>query len=262
MRTENIKVQASKATVRRFSRRRMIGCETRRFLFLMSVLLWPAVLVGCSSSISQHETAATAYPQQSRAELPRQAQPGFVPVAVQNVSASGQVAGTALTGLTPPRSASSAPAAPNFAAAQTNLSAAAAQPTSLSPTPVVDGAAAKPAAPPPEEFDAAASAYPSVALFDLIRQSANSTPQARPANPPLLSDSATPAPAAGQTAAAAPPVQSAAANSATPPPAQSATANNAPAAPATSTSDDFDPAASAYPSVALFDLFRNNKPNQ
>jgi hypothetical protein len=217
----------------------------RRALFLALLLLSP-VLIGCSSSASQHDSAVTSsYPQQLRTELPRPAQ-AVAPDAMQNVSAAaprGPIAGTALAGLSPPRSASSpAPtAAPTFAPAQTTLSAATGQPTSLSPPVAANGAATSPAtSSAPDDFDAAASAYPSVALFDLIRQSQNSTSQARPANPPLVSDSVTPQPATGQPAAA-------------PPAAQPATATAAAAAPAASSSDDnFDAAASAYPSVPLF----------
>jgi len=222
-------------------RSRMIDRATHRVLFLTLCLLWPA-LVGCSSSAPQpNSIAAASYPQQARVAPPQPA-PAAVPAAMQNaVAPSTPVAGTTLAGLSPPRSESSPTPrpTPTVAPAQATLSAAAGQATSLAPSVSANGATAKPAAAaPPDDFDAAASAYPSVALFDLFRQ--NSASQARAANPPLLSDSVTPQPASGQPAAA-------------PPAAQPAAATSAAVAPATSSSDDnFDAAASAYPSVPLF----------
>lgn len=244
-------------------RGRMMRRTARRLLFLTLPLLWPA-LVGCSFSPQRDSVAAASSPSQPGA-LP---QPAVVPVAMQNAAAQSRpVAGTVLAGLSPPRSASWAAAIAAVPPAQATLSAASGQPRSLAPSVAANGAAAKPAATAPsDDFDAAASAYPSVALFDLFRQ--NSNAQAQPVSPPLVSDSVTHQPATSQSAAsqprALPASQPAAIASvaAAPPAAQSATPTTAAAPAATSSDDNFDAAASAYPSVALFDLIRNGGNSQ
>ena len=164
-------------------RGRMMRRTARRLLFLTLPLLWPA-LVGCSFSPQRDSVAAASSPSQPGA-LP---QPAVVPVAMQNAAAQSRpVAGTVLAGLSPPRSASWAAAIAAVPPAQATLSAASGQPRSLAPSVAANGAAAKPAATAPsDDFDAAASAYPSVALFDLFRQ--NSNAQAQPVSPPLVSE--------------------------------------------------------------------------
>lgn len=87
------------------------------------------------------------------------------------------------------------------------------------------------------DYDAAAAAYPSQSLADLLKGSPNSPTPMRTAGQPAPPNSSTAV--VGQSDPASP--------------SGSATAGAAATAPSQS-SDEFDPAASAYPSVSLSDL--------
>lgn len=152
------------------------------------------------------------------------------------------LAGTTLAGMPPPGFV--APTAP---------------PVPLPPpAPVAQAAPSKAT----EADEALASAYPSVALFGLIKD--GSKPAQSPRGPaPVVSDTILPAqtgqaavaPPPGQAAPAAAPQGVASATSPPPPPGQ------APAAPppATSSASDADDAlASAYPSRSIFSVFRSS----
>jgi hypothetical protein len=91
------------------------------------------------------------------------------------------------------------------------------------------------------DYDAAAAAYPSQSLADLLKGSQNSQTPVRTAGP------------------SAPPNSSTAVASGPSPVASSGPATAVAAVPAPSaTSDDFDPAASAYPSVSLSDYLSSS----
>jgi hypothetical protein len=110
---------------------------------------------------------------------------------------------------------------------------------------------ATPAAPAiSDDFDAAASVYPSVALFDEIRKSRDAQLSSQRLSPPNLSDSSAPA-------------TPLAATSQPPPTTLPGSGPTAAAAPlASAASNEFDAAASVYPSVALFDLIRKSRDSQ
>jgi len=99
-----------------------------------------------------------------------------------------------------------------------------------------------------DDFDAAASVYPSVALFDEIRKSRDAQLSSQRLSPSNLSDSS--APATPSTATSQPPP--------TMLPGSGLTA----APPTPAASDEYDAAGSAYPSVALFDLIRKSRDSQ
>ena len=200
-----------------------------RLVLLTACLAWLPTLMGCSSSALFDHTAATPPP--ARAVAPPAV--SYAPTATARPVVTGPPlmgmasAGTVLAGISPP-----------------DFIPPTSSPAPLPPT--VVSAAPVAAAKSDDEFDVAASAYPSVALFDLIRNQGNIPQQAKPAPPapPVLSDSVTPATRATATGQ--------------PAPAASSNSASAAAAPAASTSsDDYDAAASAYPSVPLFDIFRH-----
>jgi hypothetical protein len=242
----------------------------RRFVVAASIAWMPA-LAGCSSSASNdYSTAASAYPSQSLADLFRgsrsspplaQAVASPPPQAVsspapppsaqavaspprtmpspQPAGAWTATAGTPLAGVSPPGVKFAwAPAPPLASAASAPVNAAMVNAPAGRPS----GTSAPASSAPPDDYDAAADAYPSVALFDYLRRDA-----APSANPPALSNSATQAanPAvSGQPASAGQPVAAA----------PGATAPAAPSSAASASSGDYDAAASAYPSVSLHDL--------
>jgi len=110
---------------------------------------------------------------------------------------------------------------------------------------------ATPAAPAiSDDFDAAASVYPSVALFDEIRKSRDAQLSSQSLSPSNLSDSSAP-------------TTPLAATSHPPPTTLPGSGPTAAAAPlASAASNEFDAAASVYPSVALFDLIRKSRDSQ
>jgi hypothetical protein len=101
-----------------------------------------------------------------------------------------------------------------------------------------------------DDFDAAASVYPSVAFFDEIRKSRDAQLSSQRLSPPNSSDSS--APATPSTTTSQPP--------------RTTLPGSGPigtAAPLVSAgSDEYDAAASVYPSVALFDLIRESRESQ
>jgi hypothetical protein len=210
----------------------------RLALVAASIACMPALL-GCSSSMSSdwfHSSRSSSPPAQAVASPPP-AMPGPTPVT------STATAGTQLAGVSPPGVAfARVPLLPLTTAARSPVGtapAAAYQPPAASSV-----AAAAPAAS-DDDFDAAASAYPSVALFDIFRRDAQEA--AASANPPVPSNSA------AQTATPAAPGQPAAAGQAAPA-APGGTAAAAPSSAASASTGDYDAAASAYPSVSLHDL--------
>jgi hypothetical protein len=142
------------------------------------------------------------------------------------------------------------PAAPLLTASPPISDQIAPSPPSETPTsPTVP--VATPAAPAiSDDFDAAASVYPSVALFDEIRKSRDAQLSSQGLSLPNFSESS--APATPLTATSQPPPTTL--------PGSGPTATVAPPAPAAS--DEYDAAASAYPSVALFDLIRKPRDPQ
>jgi hypothetical protein len=248
-----------------------------RHLPLIAAIAWLPALAGCSSSASDNYGAsASVYPSQSLADLfgssrDSPARTGSSPVQPNpTVTASSAVAGTpvaaaSLAGASPPGTASSPPTAPTAPSARASTGTALAQiapphtapashtaPSAAGMAPAPDSApavaapalsAAAATSTPSDNFDAAASAYPSEAVFDIFRRQARQA--AQPVGPPVVSDTVTPGPntAGTRQPAPAPPSDSA-------PP---AAANSE----ASASSGNFDAAASAYPSVALFDLFRS-----
>ena len=204
-----------------------------RVFVLAACLAWSPALIGCSSSASNQWLADMFHGSHDSSPPVRTAGPPPASItsaqAVRPVVAGPPLmgtasAGTVLAGMPPPGFVPpTSPAAP------------------LPPTIAPTAAAAPAPAAASDEFDAAASAYPSVALFDIFRRDAQQA--AHPTGPPILSDSVTPATRATATGQPAPPASSSSASA---------------AAPAASTSsDDYDAAASAYPSVPLFDIFRH-----
>jgi hypothetical protein len=226
------------------------------------------LLGACSSSSSSSDYAADAYPSRSifsvfrsskdSAPPPTQtaaaapAPAAAAPIAPAPAAPANAIATTAPRPAAPPNPAptvlaqNSAPQSGGVALAGMHAPGVAFTYAPITPAPT------KPVAPKAadDDFDAAASAYPSVALFDLIRKNNAevSADKKAPAAPPILSDSATPKNAAGQPAT---------------PGAPATVAANAPAAnAAASRDDDFNAAASAYPSQSIFSIFRSSPPSQ
>jgi hypothetical protein len=228
---------------------RIVGRGGRLVLVVASIACMPA-LAGCSSSASNdYSTAASAYPSQSLADLFRGSRSSSPPAQAvappppatpspPAYAASTATAGTPLAGVSPPGVAfARAPAPPLATAVGSPTNTAMVNPPA--PSGPSGGAASPVTSAPSDDYDAAADAYPSVALFDIFRRDAQeaaapSNSAAQAANPAVPGQ---PAPV-GQPAPTAP----------------GGTATAAPGSAASASSGDYDAAASAYPSVSLHDL--------
>jgi hypothetical protein len=199
----------------------------------------------CCSSVSNMFTALF---ESSRNNLPPETPAAPVLTASPPISDVG-VSGIPLAGASPPHAtAPVTPGASTAVPASTPSITGQIAPSPPSETPT------SPTVPVPaisDDFDAAASVYPSVALFDEIRKSRDAQLSSQRLGPPNLSDSF--APVTPLTAKSQQP----------PPTTRSGSEPAATAAPlASAASDEYDPAASAYPSVALFDLIRKSRDSQ
>jgi hypothetical protein len=234
-------------------RSRIASLGICRLLVAGSIACTPA-LVGCSSSgSSDYSAAASAYPSRSLADLFRGSQSSSPPARAispppaapspQPPAAWSATAGTPLAGVSPPGVAFARAPTPPPAATGTPINTAMVN----SPPPAASsGGAATSAAPPaPDEYDAAADAYPSQALFDIFRRDAREA--AASSNPPAPSNSAVQAANPAVPGQPAPPSQPAATS-----PAGAAAA--APSSAGSASPGGYDAAASAYPSVSLHDV--------
>jgi hypothetical protein len=255
--------RSSEQTITRWRTRPRSRIASRGGCLLLvaaSIACTPA-LVGCSSSASNdNSAAASAYPSRSLAELFRASQNAAPPAQTispppaapnpQPPAAWTATAGTPLAGVSPPGVAfARAPIPPLATTARPPISTAMVNPPG--PAAPSSSTAVPAAAAPPDEYDAAADAYPSEALFDIFRRDAREA--AASSNPPAPSNSAAQAaiPAvAGQPAPVGQPVATA----------PGATATAAPSSAASVSPGGYDAAASAYPSVSLHDVIFGPRP--
>lgn len=205
----------------------------------------------CCSSVSNTFTALF---ESSRNNLPPETPAAPVLTASAPISEIVGVGGIPLAGASPPHA--TAPVTPGAstavpAATPSITGQIAPSPPSETPTSPTVPVATLAAPAISDDFDAAASVYPSVALFDEIRKSRDAQLSSQRLSPPNLSDSSAPATPSTATSQQPPPTTRTG-------PEPTAT----PAPLASAASDDYDAAASVYPSVALFDLIRKSRDSQ